>query len=172
MSATSGRQSTCTPRTHPSIMSLRFPTPAFALLLALALPAAAQSPGAARRGVTPEDYYSFNFVADPRLSPDGKLVVYVLSHVDRVKNRRVPSLWLVSADGTGSPRMLVDESYSPGAPRWSPDGRTIAVTATRAPGDTNGGRGPAAGAPATVGRPRAGRAGGGGMVEANLRLLR
>ena len=30
-----------------------------------------------RRGVTAEDYLSFVFVADPRLSPDGSQVAYV-----------------------------------------------------------------------------------------------
>jgi len=30
-----------------------------------------------KRGVTPEDYFSFKFVGDPHISPDGKVVAYV-----------------------------------------------------------------------------------------------
>jgi hypothetical protein len=43
------------------------------LLPALAGPSAtlAQS----RRGVTPEDYYSFEFIGDPHLSPDGNNLI-------------------------------------------------------------------------------------------------
>src|SRR5580704_12444454 len=33
----------------------------------------------AKRGVTPEDYLSFKFVGDPHISPDGKVVAFVLT---------------------------------------------------------------------------------------------
>lgn len=44
--------------------------------------------GEGKRGVTPEDYFSFEFVSDPRISPDGKLVAYVVTTVDQKQNRR------------------------------------------------------------------------------------
>ena len=47
-----------------------------ACLFVLAGIAAAQQPP---RGVTPEDYFSFEFISDPNISPDGKLVAYVLT---------------------------------------------------------------------------------------------
>ena len=55
------------------------------ITLALSCTLGAQAP-AARRGVTAEDYFSFHFAADPRLSPDGKQLLYADSRVDRARN--------------------------------------------------------------------------------------
>ena len=60
--------------------------------------------GATKRGVTPEDYFSLKFIGDPQLSPDGKLVVYVLTTIDQKKNHRDSSIWLVTVDGSALPR--------------------------------------------------------------------
>jgi dipeptidyl aminopeptidase/acylaminoacyl peptidase len=91
-----------------------------------------------RRGITAEDYYAYHFAADPRISPDGKQVAYVVSRIDRARNRRVPSIWVASTDGSGAPRELVGEVWSPGAPRWSPNGRTIAFSSGRVSVDSAG----------------------------------
>ena len=56
----------------------------FALVLCFSAVAFAQTP----RGIKPEDYYAFEFISDPNISPDGKLVAYVVTKVDRVQNRR------------------------------------------------------------------------------------
>ena len=106
-------------------------------VLAFGLDARAQAP-ASRRGVTAEDYFGFVFAADPRLSPYGSQVVYVSSRVDRARNRRVPSIWLVPTDGSSAPRMIVDESWSASAPRWSLDGKTVAFTSGRVTTDSTG----------------------------------
>jgi hypothetical protein len=52
-----------------------------------------------KRGVTPEDYLSFRFVGDPHISPDGKVVAYVLTTIDQKKNRRESSIWVVPVEG-------------------------------------------------------------------------
>jgi len=85
-----------------------------------------------RRGVTAEDYLAFKFVGDPHLSPDGKVVAYVLATIDQKKNRRESSIWVVPADGSAAPRRLSAEGFSSSSPRWSPDGKTLAFLSARA----------------------------------------
>ena len=89
------------------------------LLIASSLPAQ-------QRGITSDDYLSFELVSDPRISPDGSKVVYVVQRVDRAANRRVPSVWIAPTDGSAPPKVLIDESITPSAPRWMPDGQTVA----------------------------------------------
>jgi dipeptidyl aminopeptidase/acylaminoacyl peptidase len=113
---------------------------ALSLLLALA-PAAPPSharttPRAARetstkRGITPEDYFAFEFLGDPRLSPDGQWVAYVVTTVDQKQNRRLSQIWLVSTDGSRAPRQFTTSPQSSTSPRWSPDSRTLAFLSAR-----------------------------------------
>ena len=84
-----------------------------------------------KRGITAEDYFSFRFLADPHLSPDGKQCVYVLTTIDQKRNRRDSSIWVVSVDGSAPPRRLSAEGFSSSSPRWSPDGKTLAFLSSR-----------------------------------------
>lgn len=84
-----------------------------------------------KRGITPEDYLSFKFVGDPHISPDGKVIAYVLTTIDQKKNRRESSIWVVPADGSAAPRRLSAEGFSSNTPRWSPDGRALAILSAR-----------------------------------------
>src|ERR1700751_217981 len=84
-----------------------------------------------KRPITAEDYFAFKNLADPHLSPDGKQVVYVLTTVDQKKNRRDSAIWLVPIYGSAPPRRLSAEGFSSNAPRWSPDGKTLAFLSAR-----------------------------------------
>ncbi len=83
------------------------------------------------RGLVPEDYFRFQFVSDPKLSPDGKQVAFTRSVIDKEKNRRVSSIWLVPTDGGAPPRQITASGYSSNSPRWSPDGKQLAFLSTR-----------------------------------------
>lgn len=98
---------------------------------ALVVAVGAPSFAATRRGVTPEDYFAFEFISDAHISPDGKQVAYVVTTVDQKKNRRVSSIWAVNIDGRSEPRRLTSETFSSTMPRWSPDGAEIAFLSAR-----------------------------------------
>jgi dipeptidyl aminopeptidase/acylaminoacyl peptidase len=108
-------------------------------LIAALLTAPQLSIAAQTRGITPQDYFSFELVSDPRVSPDGARVVYVVSRVDRGQNRRISSVWIAPTDGSTPAHVLIDEAWAPSGPRWLPDGSGIAFTSARASTDTSSG---------------------------------
>jgi dipeptidyl aminopeptidase/acylaminoacyl peptidase len=97
----------------------------------------------AARGITPEDYFSFEFISDPNISPDGKLVAYVVTRIDRAQNRRNSSIWMVATDGSRGPWQFTTSPQSSTSPRWSPDGKWLAFLSSR-PGTDSATPAPAA----------------------------
>ena len=87
---------------------------------------------AERRPITETDILKFQWVADPRISPDGREVAYVLVTVNEKEDRYETSLWMVEASGKAAPRRLTAGPRD-SAPRWSPSARTLAFL--RAPGE-------------------------------------
>jgi Tol biopolymer transport system component len=88
------------------------------------------------RGISAEDYFAFEFASDPNISPDGKLVAYVVTKVDRAQNRRNSSIWLTMTDGSRAPWQFTTAPQSSTSPRWNPDGKLLAFLSTR-PADSN-----------------------------------
>src|SRR5438552_15581939 len=95
------------------------------LLLALAASCSVVSLTAQQRAISDSDLFAFRWVASPQISPDGRQAAYVLVTVNAKHDGYETSLWLVNTDGASPPRR-VTAGPRDGAPRWSPDGSTLA----------------------------------------------
>ena len=83
-----------------------------------------------RRPVEAEDILRLRSVSDPRLSPDGERIVFVVRRTDAEKNRYFSDLWVAPFE-EGEPRQFTTGDHGDASPRWSPDGRTIAFISDR-----------------------------------------
>jgi dipeptidyl aminopeptidase/acylaminoacyl peptidase len=83
-----------------------------------------------RRKLTPEDLYKLINVSDPQISPDGEVIAFVRTHIDQESKEPRSSIWLVPATG-GTPVQFTRGNKSDSAPRWSPDGQTLAFVSDR-----------------------------------------
>ncbi len=88
----------------------------------------AGSPATARKTLTSDDFYRIQDVSDPRVSPDGRWVAYVVTTNDRRADEARSAIWMVSWDG-GQQLALTAAADGTGKPRWSPDGRYLAFIA-------------------------------------------
>ena len=75
--------------------------------------------------MTEKDLFSFVWVADPQISPDGSQVAFVRVSVDEKKDAYDTAIWLAKADGSEPPRAITS-GIRDTSPRWSPDGRRLA----------------------------------------------
>jgi dipeptidyl aminopeptidase/acylaminoacyl peptidase len=84
----------------------------------------------------PDHTYTFNdfinvkWVRDPRISPEGKQVAFVIERKNLKENSTKSSLWLLTLE-TGALRQLTPDSQSNSHPRWSPDGTSLAFNSNR-----------------------------------------
>ena len=85
---------------------------------------------AKKRPFRPDDLFLLRTLADPQVSPDGKLVAYVQSWPDREDDETRSSVYVAPVDGSGPSRRFT-EGKKDHSPRWSPDGRSLAFVSER-----------------------------------------
>jgi dipeptidyl aminopeptidase/acylaminoacyl peptidase len=81
-------------------------------------------PSEAPSNITNDDLLELTWIADPRLSPDGKQIAFTRVWVDKESDAYRTRIQIVSRDG-GEPRDLTSGVLDSQA-RWSPDGRFLA----------------------------------------------
>ncbi|HSR49981.1 MAG TPA: S9 family peptidase [Acidobacteriota bacterium] len=103
------------------------------LLSAFSFVAAAQEMGAQDQEIQRlklETYLDFERVSNPRISPDGKQVLYTRRWVNKMEDKWESEVWIMKTDGSYN-RFLVKGSDA----QWSPSGDRILFTA---PGEPKG----------------------------------
>lgn len=75
-----------------------------------------------------EQFFDWEFVANPQIAPDGRQVVYTRRWTDKINDKYEDELWIVDADGNRN-RFLAKGSQA----AWSPDSKRIAYVAPGQP---------------------------------------
>src|SRR5688572_3659501 len=83
------------------------------------------------RAPRPSDLYDLRVPTEVSISPDGARIAFTLKAPAPGKDGYRQSLWIVPADGSAPARQLTLGANNDTAPRWSPDGRTLAFLSDR-----------------------------------------
>lgn len=79
------------------------------------------------------DVFELEYANDPRISPNGKAIVYVRRGMDIMTDKAYGRLWILDSDGSNH-RKLTSREVNESNPRWSPSGDRIAFVSSMAHG--------------------------------------
>jgi dipeptidyl aminopeptidase/acylaminoacyl peptidase len=83
---------------------------------------------AQKRNITEKDIFSFTWIGDTQLSPDGSRAVYVQTTVNAKRDGYDTALYLLDTTQPMTPARRLTNGPRDVQPRWSPDGTQIAFT--------------------------------------------
>lgn len=72
----------------------------------------------------PIDVFDLEYVSNPQISPDGKLIIYERNYFDIQNDRKYSNLWIINADGSEN-RPLTTGNHRDFNANWSADQQTI-----------------------------------------------
>ena len=84
-----------------------------------------------RRPIAPDDIVAGVVLSDPRVSPDGTRVAFVVGEASREGPHFKSAIWVVPVEGDEPARPFTRGSSHDFAPRWSPDGGALAFLSDR-----------------------------------------
>jgi dipeptidyl aminopeptidase/acylaminoacyl peptidase len=87
-------------------------------------------PTRTKRGISADDLYRLQLIADCQISPDGSHVAFSVQRVDKENEKKYANLWVVPTD-RGPARQFTYGDQVDTSPRWSPDGSQIAFISNR-----------------------------------------
>ncbi|USK83496.1 S9 family peptidase [Peribacillus asahii] len=81
-------------------------------------------------GITAEDLFHLQSVTDPQLSPDGHLVMYVQTSIDRETEKYISNLYLYNVLTKETKQWTTGQNRH-SSPRWSPDGKYMSFVSNQ-----------------------------------------
>lgn len=103
------------------------------ILMGIGIPVSTQAASESPRTFTADDVFELEWASDPKISPDGKQIVYVRRGFNRMKDNTNTSLWVVDVD-SGAQQPLLASGEMARSPIFSPDGTRLLYLASTAAG--------------------------------------
>lgn len=87
--------------------------------------------GKRRRRIEPEDILKLQYIGIPKISPDGKTIIFTKRHVGEKPSEYVSNLWTVDCHTSGAKPQQFTSGDHDGSPQWAPDSSKVAFISAR-----------------------------------------